>query len=208
MKGLFVTIEGPDGSGKSTVAQALKARLDQAGIDYCMTREPGGTAIAEKIRAIILDVDNEEMDARCEALLYAASRAQHTEKLIIPSLKEGKLVISDRYMLSSIAYQGAGRELGVDIVEKVNLFATQHLEPDLILFLDVDPITVLKRKAARAEQDRLELAGDDFHNRVYQGYQQAMKKAKNVVIIDAKKSPEEVIDKAWAAIEKKWRETR
>ena len=146
------------------------------------------------------------MDARCEALLYAASRAQHTEKLIIPNLQEGNLVISDRYMLSSIAYQGAGRELGMDIVEKINLFATQHLDPDLILFLDVDPITVLKRKAAQAEQDRLELAGDDFHNRVYEGYQAAMKKAKNVVVIDARQGPDDVIEQAWTEIEKKWRE--
>lgn len=206
MKGLFVTLEGPDGSGKSTVAQGLKDRLDRASIPHCMTREPGGTTIAEKIRSIILDVDNEEMDARCEALLYAASRAQHTEKLIIPNLQEGNLVISDRYMLSSIAYQGAGRELGMDIVEKINLFATQHLDPDLILFLDVDPITVLKRKAAQAEQDRLELAGDDFHNRVYEGYQAAMKKAKNVVVIDARQGPDDVIEQAWTEIEKKWRE--
>lgn len=204
MRGLFVTLEGPDGSGKTTVAALLQRRMNEVGMDYVMTREPGGTAISEKIRDLILDTENREMDARCEALLYAASRAQHTEQLIRPALQAGKLVLCDRYVLSSLAYQGAGRALGMDAVASINAFATKELQPDLVLFLDVDPVEVLRRKARKVEQDRLEEAGGDFHRRVYDGYREALRFANSVQVIDASRCAELVAEEAWKAIMAYW----
>lgn len=202
-KGIFVTLEGPDGSGKSTLAAGLKEKFEGAGFDYILTREPGGTEIAEKIRDLILDTDNSEMDPSCEALLYAASRAQHTHELIIPSLNQGKLVLSDRYVLSSLAYQGAGRGLGMEAVADINRFATGGLVPDLVFFLNVDPITVLERKAKKVAQDRLERAGDEFHTRVYEGYLESIKYSDNVIILDGKQGPELIVDQAWQSIKKR-----
>ncbi|MDY3052422.1 MAG: dTMP kinase [Ndongobacter sp.] len=204
MSGLFVTLEGPDGSGKTTVAELLRRRMNEAGMDFVMTREPGGTPISEKIRGLILDTENREMDARCEALLYAASRAQHTEQLIRPALQAGKLVLCDRYVLSSLAYQGAGRALGMDAVASINAFATKELQPDLVLFLDVDPVEVLRRKAREVEQDRLEEAGGDFHRRVYDGYREALRFAESVLVIDASRCAEQVAEEAWKAITAYW----
>lgn len=204
MKGLFVALEGSDGSGKSTVLEGIKKKLAETDIDYIVTREPGGTSVAEKIREIILDKDNEGMDDRCEALLYAAARAEHTNRLIVPALNEGKLVISDRYVLSSLAYQGYGRKLGIDEVSNINKFATCGTSPDLVIFLNVDPIKVLERKAKAAEQDRLEVAGEDFHLRVYEGYQKAIYYMDNVKVIDAGLSKEEVLNEVWQAITNAW----
>lgn len=208
MRGLFVTLEGPDGSGKSTVLNGLKEKLNERGINAIFTREPGGTPIAEKIRELILDNSNDKMTDRCEALLYAASRAQHTEELIMPNIEKGNLVISDRYVMSSLAYQGHGRGLGVSEVSKINDFATNHMKPDIVLFLDVDPVKVLERKAKEVQQDRLEKAGNDFHTKVYEGYLEALKFAKNVHRIDANQSKEEVINQAWAIIFQAWEERK
>lgn len=208
MRGLFVTLEGPDGSGKTTLSRGLEEKLREGDLPYILTREPGGTDISEKIRGIILDTENEGMDACCEALLYAAARAQHTREKILPSLEEGRLVISDRYVLSSLAYQGCGREVGIQEVAEINNFATGGLKPDLVLFLDVDPITVLERKALSTAQDRLEKESENFHLRVYEGYQQALQYADKVKVIDARQSPSQVIEEAWYTIKKAWEERR
>lgn len=204
MRGIFVVLEGSDGSGKSTVVQALKKRFKEEGIDFLMSREPGGTPIAEKIRHLILDVDNKGMDYRCEALLYAASRADHSQRLLRPAVEEGKLVLSERYIVSSLAYQGVGRELGIDQVLAINSFATKGLEPDLVLFLDVDPIYVLERKGENFAQDRLEQEGHAFHQRVYEGYKKALSYVKNVVVIDGTMSKEEVVDACYKEIMQIW----
>ena len=205
-RGFFVALEGSDGSGKSTVFKAIKDRYAESGrgpgnMEIVFTREPGGTLIGEDIRDIILDKENKEMSLRTEALLYAASRAQHVDEKIRPALEEGKLVISDRYMLSSLAYQGAGRGLGLDKVYRLNYWATGGLMPDLTIFLDVDPIMVLRRKAVKVEKDRLEEAGDDFFKRVYNGYIESKKYMEKLISIDASKSQQEVIDSCIRALE-------
>ncbi|MDO5716106.1 MAG: dTMP kinase, partial [Tissierellia bacterium] len=150
---LFITFEGPDGSGKTTILNMIAKEL-QSRFKIYTTREPGGTEVSEKIREILLDPSC-HMGAKTEALLYAASRAEHVEKIIRPKLQSGTHVLCDRYVLSSLAYQGAGRELGIPIIKELNDFATDQLEPDLTLFFDVDPLTVLERK--NNDRDRLEL---------------------------------------------------
>ena len=137
MKGLFITLEGPDGSCKSTIIKLIQEYLLNKGIDFIQTREPGGTSIGEDIRHIILDNKNTHMAAETEALLYAASRAQHVHEKIIPALEEGKLVLSDRFVLSSLAYQGVGRDLGIDKVKSINDFALGGLYTDLIFFFHI-----------------------------------------------------------------------
>lgn len=206
MRGLFVTLEGPDGSGKTTILERVNALLIDKGIEAVLTREPGGTKIAEKIRDVILDTKNEGMSDRCEALLYAASRADHTENLIMPAIERGELVLCDRYVLSSLAYQGAGRQLGTKDVWSINQFATAGQMPDVVIFFDVDPLTVLNRKAETTEQDRLEVAGDAFHTRVYEGYQEALTFAENVHIVDARQSIEAVTEAVFDIIYREWEE--
>lgn len=195
MIGKFIAFEGPDGSGKSTILNNVEKFLIENNIDFIITREPGGTKISEEIREILLSNDNSEMSARTEALLYSASRAQHVDELIIPNLQKGKLVISDRYVLSSLAYQGFGRELGYDRVKEINDFATDNLSPDYTFFFNVDPITVLKRKRNNFVTDRLENESNSYHNMVYNGYQEILKRNKdNLIIIDASKSIEDVTE--------------
>lgn len=195
MLGKFITFEGSDGSGKTTILNNVEMFLKENNIDFILTREPGGTKISEKIREILLSNDNKEMSARTEALLYAASRAQHVDELIVPNLEKGKLVITDRYVLSSLAYQGFGRELGYDEVKAINDFATDELIPDYTFFFNVDPITVLKRKRNNFVTDRLENESNSYHNKVYEGYQEIMRKNKdNLIIIDASKSIVEVTE--------------
>lgn len=193
MLGKFIAFEGPDGSGKTTILNNVEKFLKENNIDFIITREPGGTKISEKIREILLSNDNKEMSARAEALLYAASRAQHVDELIVPNLEKGTLVISDRYVLSSLAYQGFGRDLGYDEVKSINDFAINNLIPDYTFFFNVDPITVLKRKRNNFVTDRLENESTSYHNKVYDGYQEIMQRNKdNLIIIDASKSIEEV----------------
>lgn len=164
-KGLFITLEGPDGSGKSTVAKLLHEYIDGLGILNAFTREPGGTAIGENIREILLDNDNYEMTSRTEALLYAAARAQHAEEKIQPLLDNDYIVLSDRYVLSSLAYQGHSRGLGIETIMEINEFAMGDTYPDLVLFFDVDPEIALSRKYINREGDRLENEGKEFHNK-------------------------------------------
>ncbi len=205
---MFITFEGPDGSGKSTILNLVYDELVKRNHNIVKTREPGGTNISEKLRDIILDKENCELTYRTEALLYAASRAQHVEEFIMPNLKNGVNVISDRYVLSSLAYQGYGRGLGFDKVYEINDFATNSLNPDLTLFFIVDPLTTLKRKSGSEDADRLELEKESFHSRVYEGYMDILKRYKdkdNFVEIDATKSIEEVYQNCLSVIEERLR---
>ena len=191
---MFITFEGPDGSGKSTIIQKVYDYLIENNYDVIKTREPGGSPIAEKIRNLILDNENTEMGYRTEALLYAASRAQHVEETILPALNENKIVLCDRFLISSLAYQGVGRDLGIENIRKINEFAINGVFPDFVLFFDVDPITTLKRKSSLDTADRLEKEGNNFHERVYNGYKEILNSEKNIEIIDATQSVEDVFN--------------
>ncbi|HZJ57346.1 MAG TPA: dTMP kinase [Clostridia bacterium] len=171
MRGYFITFEGPDGAGKTTQIDLLREYLLGRGVDVVVTREPGGTPISEAIRDIILDTNHDEMDPLTEAYLYAASRAQHVSQLIIPALRQGKTVLCDRFVDSSIAYQGAGRGLGMKMVEEINRAALRGIMPDITLFFDIDPEVGLVRGRKRDRSaDRLELEGIEFHRNVYEGF--------------------------------------
>ena len=181
-KGLFITFEGGDGSGKSTQITILKQNLEKAGKEVLITREPGGTEISEKIREIILDKNNTEMDDMTETMLYAAARAQLVSQVIKPALQEGKVVICDRFVDSSIAYQGYGRNLG-DSVSIINSFAIGDCMPDMTVLLKVNPQEGNRRIAVRNEdRDRIELASEDFHQKVYEGYLELEKKYPDRII--------------------------
>lgn len=202
MRGLFITLEGPDGSGKSTMISLIGEYLKEQGIDHIITREPGGTVIGEKIRGIIIDRENINMGPETEALLFAASRSQHVHEKILPSVEGGKVVVCDRFLLSSLAYQGVGRGLGIQEVKAVNEFGLRGMTPDLILFFHVDPEVTLLRKTKEGG-DRLEEEGGAFHREVYEGYMTLLKMyPDNVVVIDAEKTVEEVYTQTIAALEK------
>lgn len=192
-KGLFITIEGPDGAGKSTQIIFVREFLEEKGYEVLLTREPGGTIIGEKIRDLILDKDHQEMSDVTEALLYAASRAQHVAELIIPAINGGKVVLCDRFVDSSIAYQGKGRGLGLESIRDINDFATIGLKPDLTIFLDIDPEIGLKRIKATKELDRLEQEKLDFHRKVYEGYMELINMyPERIKVISANQSIEEI----------------
>lgn len=195
MKGYFITFEGPDGSGKTTVANAICEKLVEKGYEVVHTREPGGIEISEDIRNIILDPKNTAMDARTEALLYAASRRQHLVEKVFPAMKEGKIVICERFLDSSLAYQGYGRQLGFDEVLGINLFAIENTYPDLTIYFDVDEAIGLSRLEKRSFKDRLDQESIDFHHRVSAGYKEVLKRFKDrIKIVDASKSKEDVIN--------------
>lgn len=199
MKGLFISFEGNDGSGKSSVIEAIREELLKRGFSIVQTREPGGSKIAEKIRKVILDTDNVGMDDKTEALLYAASRREHVKKTILPALENGEIVLCDRFLDSSLAYQGYARGLGIDEVYRMNQFATDGILPDLTLLVCVKPEIGLARitNNHRGELDRLELEKISFHQKVYEGYLEVQKKFSNrIVIIDGEKSKEEVKEAA------------
>ncbi len=200
---MFVTIEGPEGSGKSSVTKEVAARLEKEGFEVVLTREPGGTPIAEQIRNVILDKENTKMDPVTEALLYAASRRQHLVEKVWPLTKEGKIVISDRFIDSSLAYQGGARNLGIDYILELNHFATEGYFPDLTLLFDIEPELGLKRIAANKgrEVNRLDLEKIEFHHQVRQTFLDiAHRFPDRFVILDASKSFEEVIEDAYHAI--------
>lgn len=192
MRGLFIVLEGPDGSGKSTMAKMIGEYYKNAGREIVFTREPGGTKISEQIRDIILDNNNIEMAYTTEALLYAASRAQHVAEFIKPHLEQGHVVISERYVYSSIVYQGIGRKLGIQKVKEINDFAIDGLKPDLVLFFDIDPEKALNRKLSRNEGDRLENEKLAFHKSVFDGYKEIIKYYDEIVSINADKNVEEL----------------
>ena len=192
---MFITLEGPEGSGKTTAVEAAVKALEAKGYQIVRTREPGGTPIAEQIRNVILDKANTNMDPRTEALLYAASRRQHLVEKVWPALKKGKIVICDRYLDSSLAYQGGARGLGVDNILNVNLFATENTFPDLTLLFDITPEEGLKRISANAnrEVNRLDLEKLEFHHKVRDTFLALAKRyPERFVIIDASKSRDEV----------------
>lgn len=176
MKGKFITFEGCEGSGKSTQIALFKEYLDSKGIEYLFIREPGGTQISEKIRSIILDVNNSEMSDSAEALLYASARAQLIDEKILPALRSGKMVICDRYIDSSFAYQAYARGLGMEFIEKINSYAIDNCMPDYTVFLDISPKDAFIRKGGADVDDRLEQSGMEFHQRVYEGYKKLAKK--------------------------------
>ncbi len=200
-RGIFITIEGPDGSGKSTQLLHIKTFFEKEGLSAIFTREPGGTKISERIRSVILDDDNSNMNPKAEAFLYAASRAQHVSEIIKPSLEEGKNVICDRYIDSSIVYQGIARQLG-PFVEELNKWGTDNLTPDLTILLVVDPITGKKRRKNRTE-DRIESEKISFHEEVYKGYLSlSEKKNDRYILIDGTKSKNEISNIITEAIKK------
>ena len=204
IRGFFLTLEGPDGSGKSTQSEAIKSKLIQYGFDVLHTREPGGCAISEKIRNIILDVDNSEMCATCEALLYAASRAQHVKQVIIPAVEQGKVVLCDRFVDSSIAYQGGGRGLGVSVVKSINSPAVADMLPDATLYLSIDHKEALKRKLSSATPDRLEKETIAFHAKVQEAYEQLISEdPSRFMIVDATKDATSITQDAMNLILKK-----
>ena len=192
-KGFFITFEGGDGSGKSTQIEFLRGSLEAMELEVMVTREPGGNRISEEIRKILLDPENDEMSPKTEMLLYAAARAQLIDECIRPALDEGKVVICDRFLDSSIAYQGYGRGLG-ESVETVNGPATEDCMPDLTFFLDIDPESAGGRIRDRGEKkDRIEQEGNDFRARVAQGYSAlAEKYPYRIVRIDASAGVEEI----------------
>lgn len=184
MKGKFITFEGCEGSGKSTQLKLLSAYLDEHNIDYILTREPGGSEIAEQIRKIILDGKNSAMCDECEALLYAAARVQHLKEIVAPALDGGKLVICDRYVDSSLAYQGIARGLGEEFVAGINAYALKEFAPDLTIFLNISPEAAFERKHGADENDRMEQLGIAFHQKVYEGYLALAQKYPRICPID------------------------
>ena len=192
-KGYFITFEGGDGAGKSTQINRLMEHLENCGFDVILTREPGGTEIGEKIRNIILDPENKEMDAVTEAMLYAASRAQHVAQVIKPAIEEGKIVICDRFIDSSIAYQGFGRGLG-DSVSIINSYAVGEYMPDKTVLLKLKPQLGNKRISTR-EKDRIELEAESFHQAVFEGYETLEKMyPERIIGVDATGTIDEIHD--------------
>jgi len=203
VKGLFVTFEGGEGAGKSSVLHAIGKELSEEGYQVLETREPGGIEIAEKIRHVILDTSHTAMDARTEALLYAAARRQHLVEKVVPALQEGKIVLCDRFIDSSLAYQGYARGLGMDEVYKVNDFAIEHCMPELTLLFDIEPSEGLSRIAANKgrEQNRLDLEEIDFHQKVHDAYHHlADKYPDRIKVINAGQSFDNVKSAAYQAL--------
>ncbi|MEG1676573.1 MAG: dTMP kinase [Clostridia bacterium] len=196
-RGFFLTVEGPDGSGKTTQVELLEKSLRQYGFSVLHTREPGGCDISEDIRRIILDTENMEMCAACEALLYAAARAQHVHQVIRPAVEHGYLVLCDRFADSSIAYQGGGRELGVETVQQINAPAVADMLPDATLYLAIDHTVAMERRLGATVPDRLELEAGDFYERVQKAYERLIREnKKRFLVADAQRSIEEVASDA------------
>lgn len=208
MSGIFISFEGPDGAGKTTALNKLMPLLQKkTDQEIVLSREPGGSPISEKIRKIILDIHDEEMDSRTEALLYAAARRQHLIDVILPTLKENKIMLSDRFVDSSIAYQGGGREIGMSEVAEINDFAIDGHLPDLTIYFDVSPEVGLSRirKDHEGAMDRLEKEAISFHNRVYDSYMQIVKdNPDRIKTIDAEQAPEKVVSDALNVIIKQF----
>ena len=193
MRGKFITFEGCDGCGKSTQLKMLSEYLTENSVAHVFTREPGGGKISEAIREILLNGKNTEMTDECEALLYAAARMQHLADRVEPALAQGKLVVCDRYLDSSLAYQAYARGLGVDFIGRINAKALEKYPPDVTMFIDLTPEDAFKRKHGADENDRLEQAGMAFHKRVYDGYK-TLEKAypERIVAVDGKQTPQEI----------------
>jgi dTMP kinase len=184
MRGFFIVFEGADGCGKSTQARFLAEHLESLGLDVLRTREPGGCPVAEEIREILLSKDEKKMEAVTEAMLYAAARAEHVRQVIKPAIENGRLVLCDRYLLSSLAYQGYGRQLGVETVRKINEHAVDGCLPDVTVFISVPPEYAFKRMNEQKVHDRLEREEMPFHERVFHGFIE-LSKSENVLSVDA-----------------------
>lgn len=201
--GVFITFEGPEGAGKTTVLSVVGERLKKEGQKVLLTREPGGIKISEDIREIILDNQNVEMDAKTEALLYAAARRQHLVEKVIPALEQGYTVLCDRFIDSSLAYQGYARGIGIDEILKINEFAIGDTMPNLTIFFDIHPEEGLARvlNNEEREQNRLDKEQLSFHKQVYEGYQQVMKRyADRMISTDASLKKEEVTENIYQII--------
>lgn len=202
-KGYLISFEGPDGAGKTSVLEALLPRLEHFWpTEVITTREPGGVAISEKIRELILDVTHTTMDAKTELLLYIAARRQHLVDKVLPALAAGQLVIMDRFIDSSVAYQGYGRGLDIEAISWLNTYATDGLVPDITLYFDVPSELGLARigQSAEREVNRLDLAALDLHQRVRAGYQELAAQSNRFVTLDARQDLKEVTEAAWTAI--------
>ena len=192
-RGFFLSMEGPDGCGKTTQANLLEQSLRQLGFDLVRTREPGGCPISEKIRQIILDTENAEMYGTCEALLYAASRAQHVHQVIRPAVEAGKVVLSDRFVDSSVAYQGGGRAMGVDMIRQINEPAVDGMLPDATVYLAIDHTTAMNRRLSASRPDRLEMESGAFHGRVQAAYEELINRDRQRFIVVSGDQPVEEI---------------
>ena len=210
-RGLFITFEGVEGSGKSTQANALAERLRESGATVLLTREPGGTALGERLRGILLDVGERGMLAETELFLYLASRAEHVARVIVPALERGDVVISDRFGDASVAYQGGGRELGASLVESLNETATRCVKPDVTFLLDLDPEEGLERlsKRGRGTRDRIETEALAFHRRVRDAYLGAAEREPlRFVVLDASLDEVEIAGAVVRAVDERLRMTR
>ena len=204
MEGKFITFEGCEGVGKSRQIRLLEEYMKKNGIKYFLTREPGGTFLSEQIRNVILDKKNIEMSDECEALLYAAARAQLIKEKILPIKQSGELVFCDRYIDSSFAYQGYARGLGIDFVKKINSFALDNCMPDYTIFLNLPPEEAFKRKGGADLGDRLETTGIEFHQKVYKGYLECAKNyADRFIVIDASGEKRQTHEKIVKALKEK-----
>ncbi|MBL3645234.1 dTMP kinase [Peribacillus frigoritolerans] len=202
-RGIFITMEGPEGAGKTTITQMLGKALQQEGYQVLLTREPGGVPISEQIREVILNKDNTAMDSRTEALLYAAARRQHLVEVVMPELERGGIVLCDRFIDSSLAYQGHARGLDIEEVYNINKFAIGDMMPDATLFFDIDPEEGLKRIQSNGEREvnRLDLEALDFHKKVCEGYQFIINRWKErFIIVDAGRTIDEVFEESKASL--------
>jgi len=196
-KGIFITIEGPEGAGKTTIIEMLLEKLESEGYPIMKTREPGGIEIAEQIRSVILNKNNTAMDGRTEALLYAAARRQHLVEKVLPAIEQGFIVLCDRFIDSSLAYQGFARGIGMDEVYSINTFAIDNRMPDATLYFDIDPEIGMKRinEHKGREVNRLDLEDLEFHRKVREGYQLLSSKYSNRIIeIDASQPLQKVYE--------------
>jgi dTMP kinase len=200
---LFFTFEGPEGAGKTTVLKMVVSKLQEEGKEVIATREPGGSVIAEEIRQVILNPAHTEMDAKTEALLYAAARSQHFVEKIEPALKQGKLVLCDRFIDSSLAYQGIGRGLGIEGVKSINEFAIGQRMPDMTILFDLDPKIGLARINAHKNREinRLDVESLAFHQKVREAYLKLAEEfPERIYVIDASQSLEEVFQNVWKVL--------
>lgn len=210
-KGWLISFEGGEGAGKSSLIVRLEQELRGRGMETVVTREPGGIEIAERIRAVILDKQHTAMDGRTEALLYAAARRQHLVEKVNPAIERGKVVLCDRFIDSSLAYQGHARGLGIDEVMSINAFAIDGMMPDMTIYLDLDPELGLQRIRANEEREvnRLDLEAIGFHRKVREGYQiVAQRFPERIVTVDASPSQQAVFESVLALIERNFAKKR
>ena len=208
MNGILISLEGPDGAGKTTVLKEILPEIQKMKREIVPTREPGGVRVAEEIRQIILDPKNTEIDSKTELMLFAAARRLHMQEKMLPALQAGKVVIVDRFIDSSVAYQGYGRDLGVEVVDWLNYFATDGLKPDLTLYFDVDTEIGLSRvMSGNREVNRLDLEAKEMHQKVRAGYQ-AIAKAnpERIVTIDASQTIDQVVSTTLSTLQSRFPE--